>query len=167
MRIDRRRWSAAIAVLLVVALLTLAALFWVRWRAAGEPQRVVPPAEAAGWRPDGAPYEIDVSNRGVVISLGMRNDRGDATVRIYQMPPHSPWSRAVDGVAAQLEGWERLDDCADRPEARTLECSWREPTRWWPREVQLTMLRRPPAEENPTGWPDHDFLIIGSGLGAD
>ena len=73
------------------------------------------------------------------------------------MPAGSPWLQARKLVATQLDHWEQLGDCADRPQAVILECGWREPTRWWPREVQLTMLR-------PAG-SAVDFVIIGSGLG--
>jgi hypothetical protein len=73
------------------------------------------------------------------------------------MPPQSPWLQSRKIVATQLDHWEQLGDCADNPQAQIVECAWREPTRWWPREVRLTMLR--PA-------PDRTFVIIGSGRGT-
>ncbi len=77
------------------------------------------------------------------------------------MPPGSPWLQARKVVASQLDHWEQLGDCAEDPDARIVECSWREPTCWWPRDVQLTLLR--PSPPGATG--DAAFLIIGSGKG--
>ncbi|MEU4695300.1 hypothetical protein [Actinoplanes sp. NPDC023714] len=156
-----RRFSiTAVAVGTVVVLLTLGAISFVRWKAAGRPHEIAPPAGASAWLPEGevTPAERDVGDRAAIIGRWLRNDRGDATVRIYAMPAGSPWLRARKLVATQLDHWEQIGDCADRPQARILECGWREPTRWWPREVQLTMLRRPAGSAQ-------DFVIIGSGRG--
>ncbi|MEV4347085.1 hypothetical protein AB0J83_21730 [Actinoplanes sp. NPDC049596] len=91
----------------------------------------------------------------------MRNDRGKANVRIYAMPAGSPWLQSRQVVATQLDHWEQVGGCADRPEAVLVECAWREPTRWWPREVELAMMRLPASN----GRPASTFVIIGSGLG--
>ncbi|MEU8233360.1 hypothetical protein AB0C12_27590 [Actinoplanes sp. NPDC048967] len=154
MRIGRRRLGAAIAGVLLVVLLTLGALALVRWRAAGVPHAISPPAGAVV---ESAGDERVVLDRAGIIARGLRNDRGAATVRAYAMPPGSPWLQSRQIVATQLDHWEQLGDCADDPRARIVECAWREPTRWWPREVRLTMMR--PA-------PDHTFVIIGSGRGG-
>jgi hypothetical protein len=148
--------------LLLIVLLTLAAIASVRWRAAGVAHEITPPAGAVAYLPEGAPYERTVLDRATLIARGLRSDRGPATVRTYTLPPDSPWLQARKIVATQLDHWEQIGSCADRPEARILECAWREPTRWWPREVRLTLLRPPPAEANDDGWPHRTFLIIGS-----
>jgi hypothetical protein len=153
-RIGRRRLGAAIAGVLLVVVLTLGALALVRWRAAGVPHAISPPAGAVV---ESAGYERVVLDRAGIIARGLRNDRGAATVRTYAMPPQSPWLQSRQIVATQLDHWEQLGDCADNPQAQIVECAWREPTRWWPREVRLTMLR--PA-------PDRTFVIIGSGRGT-
>jgi hypothetical protein len=152
-RIGRRRRGAAIAGVLLVVVLALGAVALVRWKAAGVPHAISPPAGAVV---ESAGYEQAVLDRAGIIASGLRNDRGAATVRTYTMPPGSPWLQARMIVATQLDHWEQLGDCADDPRAPIVECAWREPTRWWPREVRLTMLR--PA-------PDRTFVIIGSGRG--
>jgi hypothetical protein len=154
----RRYVITAAAVGLVVVLLTLGAISFVRWKAAGRPHEIVPPAGATAWRPEGpiTGNERDAGDRAAIISRWLRTDRGEATVRIYTMPDGAPWLQARKLVATQLDHWEQIGDCGDRPEARLLECAWREPTRWWPREVQLAMLRQ----------DGQVALIIGSGPAA-
>ncbi len=144
--------------LLLVVLLALAAITLVRWNAAGDPRAITPPAGATA-QPGNERVVID---RAGIIARILRNDRGPATVRSYAMPPGSPWLRARQVVATQLDHWEQLGDCADNPEGAIVECAWREPTRWWPRTVMLTMLRLSPtggAADRPT------FLVIGSAPG--
>ncbi|AGZ45075.1 hypothetical protein [Actinoplanes friuliensis] len=153
--VKTRRWVAAVAGLLLLAGLVLGAVAVLRWKAAGVPHPITPPA--AG---EAQEYDRVVLDRASIIGRSLRNDRGDATVRIYAMPPGSPWLQARKIVATQLDHWEQLGACTDRPEARILECAWREPTRWWPRRVQLTMLRPPAGEQGLT------VVIIGSGRGA-
>lgn len=165
-RIDRRRLGAAITVLLLVVLLALGVTVFVRWTAAGVAHDIVPPAGATTQLPEGERYETVVDNRALIIALDMRNDRGAATVRTYALPPDSPWQHMRQMIATQLDGWEQVGDCADKLEARIVECAWREPTRWWPREVRLTMMRPPPAGEERNGWPDLTVVIIGSGKGV-
>ncbi|MFG1610884.1 hypothetical protein [Actinoplanes sp. NPDC049265] len=160
MRINRRRAVAAVAGLLVVAGLTLGAVALVRYRAAGVAHPIAPPEGAV--TPAMTDDQRAVIDRGVIVALGLRNDRGDATVRSYELPAGSPWLRSRQVVATQLDHWEQIGDCADRPEATIVECAWREPTRWWPREVTLTMLRLP-AKAGDTSRPT--FVVIGSGLG--
>ncbi|BBH68054.1 hypothetical protein ACTI_47390 [Actinoplanes sp. OR16] len=165
MRTARRRLIAATACLLLIVLLTLTTLSLVRWKAAAHPKPIVPPAGATPWSPSGpiTDYERDVGNRAAIIATWLRTDRGDATVRVYTLPPDSPWLQSRKLVATQLDHWEQVGDCTDRPESRILECAWQEPTRWWPRKVQLTMLRPPPpGRPNPSNWPDITTLIIGS-----
>lgn len=151
-------------VLLVVAL-TLGALTLVRRNAAGTARTISPPAGAVTTLPEGGTYQRLVLDRAGIIARSLRNDRGRATVRIYVLPKDSPWLQSRQIVATQLDHWEQLGDCTDRPEAVIVECAWREPTRWWPRTVQLTMLRPPPPGRNRDGWPDRTFVIIGSGPG--
>jgi hypothetical protein len=165
-RIGRLRLGAAIAGLLLVVLLTLGAIALVRWEAAGVAHVITPPAGAVTRFPESGGYEKVVVDRAYIIARGLRTDRGPATVRAYALPPDAPWLQSRKIVATQLDHWEQIGDCADNPEARIVECAWREPTRWWPREVQLTMMRPPPAEEDREGWPDLTVLIIGSGRGA-
>jgi hypothetical protein len=152
--------------LLLLAIVISGALALVRRKAAGVAHPVTPPAGAVPQVTDGDGYERLIRDRAGIIARGMRNDRGAATVRTYALPPDSPWLRSRQTVATQLDHWEQLGDCADRPDARLLECAWREPTRWWPREVRLTMLRPPPPAENHDGWPDRVFVIIGTGRGS-
>lgn len=166
MRITRRRLGATVAVLLLTALLATAAIAFARWRAAGVARDIVPPAGATTQLPEGERYETVVDNRALLIALGMRNDRGAATVRTYALPPESPWPQTQQLIATQLDGWQQIGDCADNPAARIVECAWREPTRWWPRKVQITMMRPPPAGEERNGWPDLTILIIGSAKGS-
>ncbi|MBL7255741.1 hypothetical protein [Paractinoplanes lichenicola] len=151
MRIGRRRLVAAGAGLLLVVVLAVAAIALVRWRAAGESRAIAPPAGAT--TPPG--YERDVADRATLIARGLRNERGEATVRTYAMPAGSPWLQSRQLVATQLDHWEQVGDCADNPAATIVECAWREPTRWWPREVRLTMMRLDPGT----------FVIVGSGVG--
>ncbi|WP_229076358.1 hypothetical protein [Actinoplanes sp. DH11] len=164
MRIGRRRLVAALASLLLIVLLVLGTIASVRWRAAGEPHPISPPAGAVPQSHQGDGYQRTVFDRAGIIARGLRNDRGDATVRVYALPPDSPWLQARKIVATQLDHWEQVGSCADRAEAEIVECAWREPTRWWPREVRLTMLRPPPGE-NRDGRPGHPFVVIGSGRG--
>jgi hypothetical protein len=156
----RRRWGAGVVGLVLVVLLGAGAVALVRWNAAGVAHAIAPPAGAIDEVPERA-----VLDRAGIIARSLRSERGAATVRTYVLPAKSPWLQARKIVATQLDHWEQLGDCADRPEARIVECAWREPTRWWPREVRLTMLRPPPAAENTDGWPDRTFVVIGSGLG--
>ncbi|GAA0570442.1 hypothetical protein GCM10010172_63590 [Paractinoplanes ferrugineus] len=162
MRIGARRLSAVIAGLLVVVAVVAATITYVRWRAAGVAHPIAPPAGAVVPDFAGPGYQEDVSVRSLLVARSLRNDRGKATVRIYEMPPGSPWLRSRQTVATQLDHWEQIGDCADNPEATLVECAWREPTRWWPREVALTMVRPRPAKP---GQADRIFVIIGSGLG--
>jgi hypothetical protein len=164
-RIGRRRWIVAIAGLLLVVLLTLGAIASVRWRAAGVAHVITPPAGAVTRFPEIGGYEKAVVDRAYLIALGLRTDRGPATVRTYALPPDAPWLQSRKIVATQLDHWEQIGGCADSPEALIVECAWREPTRWWPREVRLTMMRPPPPEEDRVGWPDLTIVIIGSGRG--
>ncbi|WP_250030987.1 hypothetical protein [Paractinoplanes maris] len=158
MRITRRRVGAATAGLLLLVVLALGAVAALRWRAAGVAHAITPPAGAV----PGAPFERVVLDRAGIIGRSLRNDRGTATVRSYSLPPGSPWLQSRQIVATQLDHWEQLGDCQDNPEATILECAWREPTRWWPRMVQLTMLRLHPSDAAPA----RTFVIIGSGRGA-
>jgi len=153
---------AAAAGLLLIVALALAVIAYTRWKAAGVAHAIAPPPGAATPDFDGAGYERDVADRANIIARSMRNDRGKATVRIYAMPPRSPWLQSRQVVATQLDHWEQIGDCADRPEATIVECAWREPTRWWPREVVLTMVRLSPAKADR---PTSTFVVIGSGLG--
>ena len=152
--------------MLLLLVLTPAVLAFGRWRSAGVARDIVPPAGATTRLPEGGRYETVVDNRALIVALGMRNDRGAATVRTYALPPESPWPQMREVIATQLDGWERVGDCADNPQARIVECAWREPTRWWPREVRLTMMRPPPVGEERNGWPALTVLIIGSAKGA-
>jgi hypothetical protein len=164
-RIGGRRLSAAVAVLLLIVVLVFAAVGFMRWEAAGVAHLIAPPAGAATPSFDSAKNERDVADRAGIIARSLRNDRGKATVRIYAVPPGSPWLQTRKVVATQLDHWEQIGDCADNIEATIVECAWREPTRWWPREVALTMLRLPPANGEGTNRPASTFVIIGSGLG--
>ncbi|WP_127507071.1 hypothetical protein [Actinoplanes solisilvae] len=166
MRIGRRRLGFALAILLLVSFSALSATAFVRWRAAGTAHDIAPPAGAVAQLSDGGRYETVVADRAHIIALGLRSDRGAPTVRTYALPPDSPWLQSRKIVATQLDHWEQVGSCADDRQARIVECAWREPTRWWPREVRLTMMRPPPATENRDGWPDATFLIIGSGRAA-
>ncbi|GAB2586325.1 hypothetical protein Aab01nite_51720 [Paractinoplanes abujensis] len=143
---------AAAAGLVLVTVVVVAALGLVRWRAAGEARVISPPAGAAT-PPD---YEKDVADRAAIISRSMRNDRGEATVRTYTVPTGSPWLQSRKIVATQLDHWEQLGPCTDNPESTIVECAWREPTRWWPRQVTLTMMRLKTGAT---------FVIIGSAPG--
>jgi hypothetical protein len=163
-RISGRRWGAVVAGILLIVVVVFAAVGFMRWKAAGVAHVVAPPAGAATPSFDSAKNERDVANRANIIARGLRNDRGKATVRIYTVPPGSPWLQSRKVVATQLDHWEQIGDCADDLEATIVECAWREPTRWWPREVALTMLRLPPASGEGDG-PRPTFVIIGSGLG--
>nr|WP_221380889.1 hypothetical protein [Actinoplanes polyasparticus] len=165
MRIGRRRLSAAIAGFLLVIVVLLGAITLVRWRAAGTAHEILRPAQASTQLPEGE-YETVVDNRANIIALALRNDRGPATVHTYALPPNSPWLQTQKRVATQLDHWPQTGDCTDNPDARILECTWREPTRWWPREVRLTMMRPPPPGEPRSGWPNLTIVIIGSAPGA-
>ena len=161
MRIGRRWLGAAIAGLLLLVLLALGAIALVRWRAAGVAHPIAPPAGAVPFRSVGGPDDRVVQDRALIIARSLRNDRGAATVRIYELAPGSPWLQARKTVATQLDHWEQLGGCADHPDAAIVECSWREPTRWWPRNVQLTLLRTAQA----AGQSGAAYLIVGSGTG--
>lgn len=159
----RRRLLGAAAGVLVAVVVVVGGAGLVRWNAAGTAHEITPPADTGTSLPVGA-YRTDVETRAAIIAIGLRTDRGNAFVRTYALPPNSPWLRARQSIATQLDHWEQAGDCADRPQARIVECTWREPTRWWPREVRLTMMR-PPAGPDRDGWPDLTILLIGSGRG--
>lgn len=160
MRITGRRLGAAFAALLLVIAAALGVIAYVRWKSAGSAHAITPPPGATV-PADG--FDLDVVNRSGIVALRMRNDRGKPTVRTYEVPSGSPWLQSRKIVATQLDHWEQLGDCADNPDATIVECAWREPTRWWPREVSLTMLRLPPATDNDAG---RTYVIIGSAPGA-
>jgi hypothetical protein len=164
-RINGRRLSAAVAVLVLVAVIALAAIALVRKNAAGVAHAISPPPGAAAPSYRNTEDERNVVDRVTLVALKLRNDRGDATVRAYAMPPGSPWLQSRKVVATQLDHWEQVGDCADNPEATIVECTWREPTRWWPREVALTMLRLPSADAARSGQTGATYVIIGSGVG--
>ncbi|WP_213010535.1 hypothetical protein [Paractinoplanes toevensis] len=151
---------------MLVVVIALAAIALLRWKAAGVAHSISPPAGATAPSFRTPKYERDVGDRAAIIARRLRNDRGRATVRSYAMPPGSPWMQAQKVVATQLDHWEQVGDCADNPEATIVECTWREPTRWWPREVALTMLRLPSAGEARSDRTGATFVIIGSGVGA-
>ena len=165
MRISGRWWGAAVAGLVLVVVIALAATASLRWKASGVAHAIAPPPGAAAPSFDRAEYERDVVDRVTLVALGLRNDRGKATVRSYTMPPGSPWLQSRKVVATQLDRWEQVGDCADNLEATILECAWREPTRWWPREVTLTMMRLPSAGKARSDRTGATFVIIGSGVG--
>ncbi|KUL23545.1 hypothetical protein [Actinoplanes awajinensis] len=164
MRIGRRLLGVAVAGLVLV--IALGAIALVRWKAAGVAHALVPPTGAATPSFLGPEYERDVADRGALIALRLRSDRGRATVRSYAMPPGSPWLQSRELVATQLDHWEQVGDCADDLEATIVECTWREPTRWWPREVALTMMRLPSAGKARSDRTGATFVIIGSGVGG-
>ena len=147
--------------LLLLVLLTIGTLALVRWQAAGVAHTISPPAGAVPFRSAGGPNDLVVLDRALTVARSLRTDRGGATVRTYELPPGSPWLQARKVVATQLDHWEQLGDCVEDSDARIVECSWREPTHWWPRDVQLTLLRPSP----PGATRDAAFLIIGSGRG--
>ena len=136
-----------------------------RWKAAGIAHVIAPPPGATTPSFASAKSERDVTDRAGIIARSLRNDRGKATVRIYEVPPESPWLQSRKVIATQLDHWEQIGDCADTIEATIVECAWREPTRWWPREVALTMVRLPPASGAGGDRPRPTFVIIGSGPG--
>ncbi|WP_436528886.1 hypothetical protein [Actinoplanes sp. HUAS TT8] len=162
----RTNWRILTTGLLVVGLLAVGGIALVRWRAAGRPQAIVPPDGATTSLPEGGAYRVDVETRAGIIALGLRSGRGKATVTTYAMDLNSSWIQTRDLIAGQLGRWERLGDCADDPRARMVECTWREPTRWWPREVRIAVMRPPAAGQDRDGWPDRTVLLIGSGRGA-
>jgi hypothetical protein len=143
---------------LVVVVAGLGAVGFLRWRGAGVARVISPPAGAVS--PAGE-YERVVVDRAHIVALGLRSERGAATVRTYAVPPGSPWLQARKIVATQLDHWRQVGSCADDAAAVIVECAWREPTRWWPREVRLTMVRLPPD----SGGAGRTFVIIGSGRG--
>lgn len=151
--------------IVIVVIVVFAAMGFMRWKAAGVARVIAPPTGAGTPSFDSAKNERDVGDRADIIARGLRNDRGKATVRAYEVPPGSPWLQSRKVVATQLDHWEQVGDCADDIEATILRCAWREPTRWWPREVVLTMLRLPPAGGESANRPGSTFVIIGSGLG--
>ncbi|WP_199514698.1 hypothetical protein [Nucisporomicrobium flavum] len=162
MRIGGRRLGVVVAVLLLVLGLALGGVAFLRWKAAGVAHAVTPPAGAVAPTPDGPRFPGDVIDRAGIVAFGLRNDRGDATVRMYALPSGSPWLQARKVVATQLDHWEQLGDCADDADAVIVECAWREPTRWWPRKVVLTMMRTAAADG---GRSRSIYVVIGSGLG--
>ncbi|MGA4683097.1 hypothetical protein [Micromonospora sp. AB353] len=155
--------TAGTIVVLGVAAATVAG---VRWSAAGEPVSVAAPAGASTVLPEGA-YEAVVDNRALEISVDLSNDRGRPEVDTYALPPASGWEQVRSAVAGQLDGWKQVGDCADTGERR-LQCSWSEPTRWWPRMVRIVLLRPgPPGDGDSYEWPDNAFLVVGSSRGGD
>ncbi|SCG18344.1 hypothetical protein GA0070610_4687 [Micromonospora echinofusca] len=111
-------------------------------------------------------YTMVVDNRTSEVFTDLRNDRGVPEVETYAMPPATTWDEVRSGVAGQLDGWKQVGDCADAGERRT-QCSWWEPTRWWPRLVRIVFLRpADPGGANSYAWPDSNFLVIGSARGA-
>lgn len=111
-------------------------------------------------------YTMVVDNRTSEVFTDLRNDRGVPEVETYAMPPATTWDEVRSGVAGQLDGWKQVGDCADAGERRT-QCSWWEPTRWWPRLVRIVFLRpADPGGANSYVWPDNTFLVIGSARGA-
>ncbi|MET7470707.1 hypothetical protein ACFYON_22165 [Micromonospora sp. NPDC005686] len=154
--------AAAIAVLCAAA----ATVAGVRWSAAGEPVAVAAPSGASTVLPEGA-YEGVVDNRAIELSIDLSNDRGRPEVDTYAMPSATGWEQVRSAVSGQLDGWEQAGDCADTGERR-VQCSWSEPTRWWPRLVRIVFLRpAPPGGDRSYGWPDNTFLVVGSARGAD
>lgn len=162
MRIGKRRLGAAVAALVLVVALAGAAVLALRWRAAGVAHPVTPPPGASMPAFDGPGFERDVSDRSVIIERSLRTERGEPTVRIYAMPDRSPWLQARQVVATQLDHWEQSDACPDVPGASLVECAWREPTRWWPRKVVLTMVRLPATRADGGRRPVTTFVIIGT-----
>ena len=159
MRIGRRRLGATIAGLLAIVVLALGAAGYLRRKAAGVARVIAPPAGATTYVPTGSDDDGVVGDRAGIIARSLRNDRGAATVRTYSLSPETPWLQARKSVATQLDHWEQIGACTDTLEARIVECAWREPTRWWPREVQLTLMR--PSRDS-----DATFLIIGAAPGS-
>ncbi|UQU62165.1 hypothetical protein COUCH_24350 [Couchioplanes caeruleus] len=160
MRIGGRRLGVAVAVLLLIIGLAVAGAAVLRWKAAGVAHAVTPPAGAVAPTAGGPNFPLDVIDRAGIVAFGLRTDRGDATVRMYALPPGSPWLQARKVVATQLDHWEQIGDCADDAEAVIVECAWREPARWWPRKVVLTMMRTAPGDGGRSV-----YVVIGSGLG--
>ncbi|MEU7930975.1 hypothetical protein [Micromonospora echinofusca] len=137
----------------------------VRWTAAGGPVPIAAPAGASTVLPEGE-YTMVVDNRTSEVFTDLRNDRGVPEVETYAMPSATTWDEVRSGVAGQLDGWKQVGDCADSGERRT-QCSWWEPTRWWPRLVRIVFLRpADPGGANSYVWPDNTFLVIGSARGA-
>jgi hypothetical protein len=163
-RIGRRLLGVVGLVLFVAS--ALGAIALVRWNAAGVAHPIVPPAGAAAPSFRSPQDEKEVGDRGALMALRLRNDRGSATVRSYAMPTGSSWLQARKLVATQLDHWVQVGECTDDFEATIVECTWREPTRWWPREVALTMMRLPSAAEARNDRTGATFVIIGSGVGA-
>lgn len=146
-------------------MLGAAAVAGVRWTAAGGPVPIAAPAGASTVLPEGE-YTMVVDNRTSEVFTDLRNDRGVPEVETYAMPPATTWDEVRSGVAGQLDGWKQVGDCADAGERRT-QCSWWEPTRWWPRLVRIVFLRpADPGGANSYAWPDNTFLVIGSARGA-
>ncbi|WP_433830454.1 hypothetical protein ACQP2E_10905 [Actinoplanes sp. CA-015351] len=165
MRFDRRALRASVAVVAVGGALTLGVLAGVRWTAAGEPLTITPPAGADERLPEGG-YEPVIDNEASDVHRTLESDRGSAEVGTYAVPPATTWDDVSSVVAGQLgEGWQRFGDCADTGK-RVITCRWEEPSRWWPRSVQVVLMR-PPADRSKDDfvWPDNKFLIIGAGRG--
>ncbi|MEU1885901.1 hypothetical protein [Micromonospora sp. WMMD987] len=149
----------------VLLLLGVAVVAGVRWTTAGEPVPVAAPTGASTVLPEGG-YTTVVDNRTSEVFTDLHNDRGVPEVDTYALPPATTWDQVRSGVAGQLDAWRQVGDCADTGERR-VQCSWSEPTRWWPRLVRIVFLR--PAEPGGTGsyaWPDNTFLVIGSARGT-
>ncbi|WJK41441.1 hypothetical protein O7608_03115 [Solwaraspora sp. WMMA2056] len=150
-----------LAVTGAVLVLGAAAVAGVRWTTAGEPVPVTAPAGASTALPEGE-YEAVVDNRTAEVATDLRSERGAPQVATYAMPAATTWDQVRSDVAGQLDGWEQVGDCADTGD-RQVQCSWSEPTRWWPRLVRIVFLR--PAEPGDTDsyvWPESTFLVIGS-----
>jgi len=138
-----------------------AAVAGVRWTTAGDPVPVTAPAGASTALPEGE-YESVVDNRTAEVATDLRSERGEPQVQTYAMPAATTWDQVRSDVAGQLDGWEQVGDCADTGD-RQVQCTWSEPTRWWPRLVRIVFLR--PAEPGDTDsypWPENTFLVIGS-----
>ncbi|MDG4767826.1 hypothetical protein O7632_27580 [Solwaraspora sp. WMMD406] len=160
------RRSHAIAGVILVVLGAAAVAAGVRWTAAGEPVPVVAPVGASTVLPEGE-YTMVVDNRAAEIFTDLRTARGVPRVDTYALPPAATWDQVRSGVAGQLDGWEQVGDCADTGERR-VQCSWSEPTRWWPRLVRIVFVR--PAEPDDADsyvWPDNTFLVVGSANGTN
>lgn len=138
-----------------------------RWSTAGEPVWVAAPSAASTVLPEGANYETVVDTRAASVFDDLHNDRGVPRVQTYAMPPVTTWDQVRSAVAGQLDGWTEVGDCVDTGE-RQVQCSWSEPTRWWPRLVRIVFLRPPaPGAADAHVWPDNTFLVIGSARGAN
>jgi hypothetical protein len=156
---------AFLAVAGAILVLGAAAVAGARWMAAGEPVPVAAPAGSSTVLPEGE-YTAVVDNRASEVSIELHNDRGDPEVETYTMPTTTSWDQLRSSVADQLGDWEQAGDCADTGERR-IQCTWSEPTRWWPRQVRIVFLRpAQPGDADDYTWPDNTFLVVGSARGA-